>query len=764
VATFRPSERYVNSISYIPPASSNSSGYAVTGSQDSTISVFSLDTGSSEPEYTLIGHSENVCCLDVGSDGSIISGSWDKTAKVWKDFKLAYDLKGHQQSVWAVLTIDPQSFLTGSADKTIKLWQQHKAIRTFQGHRDAVRGLAVVPDIGFASCSNDSEIHVWTWEGDVVYTLSGHTSFVYSLAVLPTGDIVSAGEDRSVRVWKDGECSQIIVHPAISVWAVSVMPNGDIVSGCSDSVVRVFSASEDRWAPARELQEYEAKVSSTTISSQAVGDVKKSDLAGTEALSAPGTKPGEVKMVKNGDIIEAHQWDSAAGIWQKIGEVVDAVGQGRKQLYQGKEYDYVFDVDIQDGIPPLKLPYNVTENPYGAAQRFLQSNDLPMTYIDEVVRFIEKNTTGVNIGTNSEYVDPYTGASSYRSTAGQSATSQGVNYADPYTGASRYVSQPLPPSQGSSYDDPFTGGSSYKSTGNNGPSGATTSSISNNVIPVGQYVHFTQANVDAMQSKINQFDQTLSQDTATSSLTLQAHEKALLQQIYQHLSKVVVSSSNSDMLLQSHIEVVMSVLRRWPLAQRFPVLDLCRLLVAYASETFKDSGLLRQFIDVLFVACDLSEGSVGATKPKETNILLLLRAFANCFQPTLVTSASDWVPLLFSRLHELNYQSLNKNQRTAYTTVLFNFSCAILTGQQSEAETLAASSRMVLQVISSERDDPEPTYRSLVALGNMVYSKQAKYTIESQASDHRAALLSASSAFSDERITKIVNEILTRFL
>ena len=53
------------------------------------------------------------------------------------------------------------------------------------------------------------------------------------------------------------------------------------------------------------------------------------------------------------------QWDNATSSWQKIGEVVDAVGSGRKQLYEGKEYDYVFDVDIQDGVPPLKLPYNV---------------------------------------------------------------------------------------------------------------------------------------------------------------------------------------------------------------------------------------------------------------------------------------------------------------------------------------------------------------------------------------------------------------------
>ena len=60
------------------------------------------------------------------------------------------------------------------------------------------------------------------------------------------------------------------------------------------------------------------------------------------------------------ELILTLQWDSASMSWQKIGEVVDAVGSGRKQLLDGKEYDYVFDVDIQDGVPPLKLPYNAT--------------------------------------------------------------------------------------------------------------------------------------------------------------------------------------------------------------------------------------------------------------------------------------------------------------------------------------------------------------------------------------------------------------------
>lgn len=67
-------------------------------------------------------------------------------------------------------------------------------------------------------------------------------------------------------------------------------------------------------------------------------------------------------MVKgSGGIVEAHQWSESGMKWLKIGEVTDAVGgSSRKSLYQGKEYDYVFDVDIQDGVPSLKLPFNVT--------------------------------------------------------------------------------------------------------------------------------------------------------------------------------------------------------------------------------------------------------------------------------------------------------------------------------------------------------------------------------------------------------------------
>jgi phospholipase A-2-activating protein len=66
------------------------------------------------------------------------------------------------------------------------------------------------------------------------------------------------------------------------------MPNGDIVSGCSDGIIRVFSAFKERWASEADLKVYEDTVANQALPSQQVGDVKKTDLPGPEALIRPG--------------------------------------------------------------------------------------------------------------------------------------------------------------------------------------------------------------------------------------------------------------------------------------------------------------------------------------------------------------------------------------------------------------------------------------------------------------------------------------------
>lgn len=52
-------------------------GLVASGGSDRMVYVYE-PTDTKEALYTLVGHSENVCCLTTSPGGDIISGSWDK--------------------------------------------------------------------------------------------------------------------------------------------------------------------------------------------------------------------------------------------------------------------------------------------------------------------------------------------------------------------------------------------------------------------------------------------------------------------------------------------------------------------------------------------------------------------------------------------------------------------------------------------------------------------------------------------------------------
>lgn len=420
-------DKYVNSVAWL--AESDEGPQVVCGSQDSKIRVVDV-AKPMEVTAELAGHGANVCSLHVLRN-TIASGSWDATARVWDGTRLVHTLKGHTASVWAVLVLSEHRVLTGSADRTIRLWEDGRHVRSYEGHTDAVRGLCKVTDDTFASCSNDGTVRVWSLEGRQLAELTGHSSFVYSVALLPGGRLVSCGEDRSVRVWNvdTGASEQVITLPAVSVWSVAASAdmNGDFAVGTSDRTVRVFSASPDRWASQAQLDELAADVAGSGLGRDQVGTVSESQLSDPAVLDAPGKSEGQVVMVRNAfGRVEAHQWTT--GQWAKIGEVVGSAGSSAaKQTYDGREYDYVFDVDIEDGKPPLKLPYNVTDNPYTAAQQFIDRHQLPATYLDEVARFIIKNSEGVDLSAgpaDTQYGSRYVpgGATTTTSTAPSAPT------------------------------------------------------------------------------------------------------------------------------------------------------------------------------------------------------------------------------------------------------------------------------------------------------------------------------------------------------
>lgn len=70
----------------------------------------------------------------------------------------------------------------------------------------------------------------------------------------------------------------------------------------------------------------------------------------------------------------------------------------------------MFTIDVNEGGPSMKLPYNVSEDPWLTAHNFLQKNDLSPMFLDQVANFIIENTKGHVVGPAPPAGgDPFTG-------------------------------------------------------------------------------------------------------------------------------------------------------------------------------------------------------------------------------------------------------------------------------------------------------------------------------------------------------------------
>ena len=328
-------------------------------------------------------------------------------------------------------------------------------MKVFKGHTDVVQTIHLVNNgEGLLSGGNDMVIRQWNIDsGKCTKEFRGHEGFIYSISVLPRNKgFCSSGEDRSLRLWSwdSDEPQETIMLPAQSAWTCVALTMGDIAVGLSDGSIRVFTYRERFQAPPEEVAAFETLVSEMKIPAQLQQkgvDVKNLPTQ----LDAAGTKEGETKMVNEPNGIVAYQWTK--GAWEKIGDVT---GVNNKETYDGKEYDFIFSIDVEDGRPELKLPYNLTEDPWRAAQNFIHQNEVSIAYLEQVANFIITNTAAVREERAVKVVDDVGGS------------------ADPFTGGSAYRPDYTPKPKSTTNlggaADPFTGGSSYRpDTGPNAP-------------------------------------------------------------------------------------------------------------------------------------------------------------------------------------------------------------------------------------------------------------------------------------------------------
>ncbi|KAL4806162.1 PUL domain-containing protein [Aspergillus unguis] len=717
---------FVNALAYYPPTQEFPEGLVFSGGQDTIIEARQPSkTSNDNADAMLLGHAHTVCALDVCPEGGwVVSGSWDSSARVWAVGKWESEvvLEDHEGSVWAVLAYDKNTIITGCADNIIRIFNTSgKLIRSIKDSRDVVRALCKLPPshpsgAQFASASNDGVIRLFTLQGDLVAELLGHESFIYSLAVLPSGELVSSGEDRTVRIWDGMQCVQTITHPAISVWGVAVcQENGDIATGASDRVTRIFTRSPERQASAEVLQQFETAVKESAIPAQQVGSINKEQLPGPEFLEQKsGTKDGQVQMIReaNGSI-SAHTWSAALGRWESVGTVVDSAGSsGRKTEYLGQDYDFVFDVDVEDGKPPLKLPYNLSQNPYEAATKFIGDNELPMSYLDQVAQFIVQNTQGATIG--------------------QSSQEQGGS--DPWGQDRRYrpgdAAQPAIPESRPK------------------------------VLPQKTYLSIKTANLKVISKKLQELNEKLVSE-GSKDLSLSPSEVDTVVSLCNELeSSNTVKDSPA---VEGGVNLLFKVATVWPAANRLPGLDLLRLFAAatpvIATADYNGQDLVSGLI----------ESGIFNAPVNVNNAMLTVRMLANLFETNagreLVISRFDQVFAAVKTCLANSGQAPNRNLTIAIATLYINV--AVYSTIEGRGASVDSNQRglVVLEelarMLSGEKDS-EAVYRNLVAVGTLVKGldnevKQAAKEVYDLGSVLKT--ISSSGLGKEPRIKGIIGEI-----
>jgi len=225
--------------------------WAVSASDDRTLKVWNLETGSEL--QSLSGHTHHVVAVAISPDGKrAVSASWDMTLKVWNlaTGRELHTLSGHATGVSTVaISPDGKWAVSASSDKTLKVWnlETGRELQTLYGHAEVIQAVAISQDSKrAASASWDKTLKVWNLEtGRELHTLSGHTSIVAAVAISPDGKrAVSASVDKTLKVWnlETGRELQTLYGHADGVSTVAISPDGKrAVSSSWDGTLKVWN-------------------------------------------------------------------------------------------------------------------------------------------------------------------------------------------------------------------------------------------------------------------------------------------------------------------------------------------------------------------------------------------------------------------------------------------------------------------------------------------------------------------------------------------
>ena len=356
----------------------------------------------------------------------------------------------------------------------------------------------------------------------------------------------------------------------------------------------------------------------------------------------------------------------------------------------------------------MKLPYNLSQNPYEAATKFIQDNELPITYLDQVANFITTNTQGATLGSQDQ---------------GTSAPGS----------------------------DPWGSDNRYRPGSDSTPTATTRPTAPPKSLPQKEYLSILVARAQPMEKKIKELNETLI-STGHKDVSLNPTELTVLSSLRKHIE--ASGATKTSQSVAGGLDLAIKLCTAWPYKDRLPGLDLLRLLAVAPMTAAYSHPRGGNIIDVL------EQGAMEEQPPVENHVMMATRAFANLFESiegrALAVKEFDRIQTIISTAI---LGSTNRNLLVATTTVYINYAVYF------KSETTSTSFEHVLAVLDTlgkilnSQNDSEVVFRALVATGTLLTLDEEVRSAAKDVYDIPKSIITAVNKASDPRNRNAAAEI-----
>jgi WD40 repeat protein len=341
----------------------------VTASIDQTARLWNIATGEFLRE--LKGHADGVTSVAFSADGRVVTGSSDRTLRIWDVAGEPRPLRHDRDVMTAAFDATGSRVVTASADKTARIWDAATGTMLRElPHKSQVDEASFSPDNALILTRSENMVRVWDavtgdmrrelrddggifgarfiadgtsthvvlifgkhaaiWDavsGTLVRELKNHSGGFGSPAVSADGRRIADHYGDHARIWDaaTGTLVRDITSPGGSVWSTALSPDGKrLVTAETTGLARVWNT--DTGDTLQELNGHAGSVSSAAFSAD-----------GTRIVTASSDRTARIWDAASGEILREIDGHSR-GLWTAVfspdgGRVVTASIDGTARIW-----------------------------------------------------------------------------------------------------------------------------------------------------------------------------------------------------------------------------------------------------------------------------------------------------------------------------------------------------------------------------------------------------------------------------------------------